>query len=243
MENDDNKLLKEIKEIKRRLGAIERETMSSLEDQLFFGLVFSLAVFFLAFPAFNVVSFLQSSMNFDYDLAMNTAEGMKYSGILFLVIISAMRYYGAISPTRTSKKLRVLSFQLLMLMANFLLLFLVLNSTTSLSVILGITTIPTAISILLIIYVLLAIVEKRVLGFYASRKLILKKDVEPLASLVSILATLSVALTIIIILSVRSMDLTIPPVLNFPTLMLVLFLLVAVWRLIQKRRRLKRVQK
>lgn len=241
LENDENELLKEIKDIKRKLNAIEKESKASLEDQLFFGLVFSFAVFLFAFPVVEVTYFLQTSLAFDYDAAMRTAEGVRLAGIVFLLVASLTRYYGAIGSKKTAKRFRFESIEFLMFAVGFALFVFVVNATNPLSAIVGFMSIPIAILILFIVYLLLGILERRILALYGCKQLILKKDMNPVAS--PLLAILTLSLLIMIIVNVISWQfgLIFPSELNLPTLLLVFFLIAMVSR--QRRRRSKRVQK
>jgi uncharacterized integral membrane protein len=96
-----------------------------------------------------------------------------------------MRYYSASvkDEIRKSQRWRLLSILFALISFELFLFFLVINVTFPLPADFGWMNLPLGIVILFAIYRFIAyFIEKRMLSFYAHKKLILKKHIEPIVS-------------------------------------------------------------
>jgi len=178
-EQDEIKeLIKRIKNLESKIAKLERESRMGLEDQLSFGVIVSLVVFFLALPLDQVTSFFQNSVTLSLDTSSRIAESVRNTGLLFLISASASRYYAAVSGQRSSKKYRLYSLQCLIMAWNFFILLFGINVTSDASLVLGSMSLPVVSIALVIVYYLMILFEKKALNFYASKEFIYKKDVK-----------------------------------------------------------------
>jgi len=176
------KLIEKIKELESKIVRLEKESRTGLEDQLFFGVIISLVVFIITLPLTEVTSFFHNFTGFSLDLASSTAESVRYSGLLCLILASATRYYGAVSDPRTSKRFRLHSLLFLIMGWDFFLFIFVVNASLNVAWSLGPMSLPVASIILFFTYFLMIFFERKAQNFYASRELIFKKDVDPIVS-------------------------------------------------------------
>ena len=192
MSDENNESPKILKKIDKRLRRLERDLKTSSEDQLFFALVFPLAVLFITIPLGNLIMFFQDFAKLTPELATSAAESVRNAGIICLVISSAVRYYGAVvSHVHRSKMARVVSLELIIMAWDAFLFIVVILITFNSSNLLGAMTIAVAILASLTIFICMTWVEKRILKFYASRFLIFKKDVTPFVSSFFVLNVIS----------------------------------------------------
>jgi len=181
-ENIDERL----QEIEKKLTRIEKESRVGLDDQLFYGLVLSFLLFFLAIPLPDVTNFLLASFPFDPPTASNVALGLKNAFVVLLLLSVVFRYYAAVKLGKGHRLWSILflfvAFDLFVWNLAFALGnplvpppgYTVESAFFSLSV---------TYIVLLVIYLLIGkFAESRILGFYAKRELILKKYVRPIAS-------------------------------------------------------------
>jgi len=181
-EETNKELIERIKKMERKLDKVEKSSRIGLEDQLFFGFIISLVVFLLSLPLTEVVSFFQNVTKFGLELATNTAETTRNTGLLCLFLASVARYYGAISKPRVSKRYRLWSLRCLLMGWNFFLFFFVTNACINASLMFGGMEIPIASVVLAGAYAIMLFLEKKALRFYASRELVFKKDVKETVS-------------------------------------------------------------
>ncbi len=169
---------------------------ASSEDQLFFALVFPLAVLLVTFPIENLTLFFQDFTKLTLEHAEGVARTLKYAGVICLLSASAVRYYGAAcGRVRRSKTARVLSLELLIMAWDAFLFAFVVSVILNYSELFGVFPIPVAAFASLLVFLSMVWIEKKVLGFYASRFLIFKKDVTPIVS--NLFARLGLALYIV----------------------------------------------
>ena len=182
-----------LERIEERLKRIERDLKSSSEDQLFFALVFPLAVLFLTLPTGNLRLFFQDFAKFTPSQANSVAQTVLYVGFSCLLISSILRYYGAVvGRVRRSKVARVFSLELLIMAWDAALFLFVVTALLNAHELLLEYTFPIAGFATLLVFIGMVWIEKRVLAFYATRFLIFKKDVTPIVS--SFFALLALAL-------------------------------------------------
>jgi hypothetical protein len=180
-ENDEERQVS--RRIEARLKKIERDLAASSEDQIFFGLVIALLIFLVTIPYIDLQKPFEEVLRFTGETSRSLALTIKYAGVVCLIVAGVARYYGVIvGHARRSKTARVLSIECLIMAWDAFLFSFVLSTVFHLSAILGITTVPLAAALALGVSIGMARVERRVLGFYASRYLIFKKDVTPIAS-------------------------------------------------------------
>ena len=194
--DENNESLQTLRRIEERLRRIERDLKASSEDQLFFALVFPLAVLLVTLPIGNLTLFFQDFAKLTAEHAESVAGTIKYAGIVCLLGSSAVRYYGAaIGRVRRSKTARVLSLELLIMAWDAFIFTFVVSTILNFSELFGVYAISVAAFASLLVFLCMVWVEKKILGFYASRFLIFKKDVTPLVS--NLFARLGLALYIV----------------------------------------------
>jgi hypothetical protein len=181
-ENIDERL----QEIEKKLTRIERESRVGIDDQLFFGLVLSFLLFFLAVPLPDVTNFLLASFKLDPGAASNVALGLKNAFVVFLLLSVVFRYYAAV---KLAKGHRLWSILFLFIAFNLFVWNLVFAIGNPLVPPSGYTiensfvSLSAAYIVLFVIYLLIGkLVESKILGFYAKKELISKKYVTPIAS-------------------------------------------------------------
>jgi hypothetical protein len=206
-EETNKELIERIKKMERKLDKFEKSSRIGLEDQLFFGFIISLVVFLLSLPLTEVVSFFQNVTRFSLDLATNTAQTTRYSGLGCLFLASVMRYYGAMSKLRVSKRYRLWSLRFLVMGWDFFLFFFVTSACVNASLIFGGMEIPIASLVLTGVYVAILFLEKKALRFYASRELIFKKDTQETVSWAFLALTFSfyIAFVVEFVVTIRGM--------------------------------------
>jgi len=173
-----------LQEIEKRLAKIERESRIGTDDQLFFGLVLSFLLFFLAVPLPDIASFLVTNFGLSDAGASNVALGLKNVFVLFLLLSVAFRYYAAL---KLNKGFRLWSILFLLIAFDLFLWNLVPNLGSTIS--LGNTTESRFASISFSYIVLFAIysfmarfIESNGLKFYANRELLSKRYAKPIVS-------------------------------------------------------------
>lgn len=166
-------ILNKIKDIEEKLETLEDQIKGievkshlNLEDQLFFGLVFSLLILVITFPSINdMVSFFE-----DIPLTSSNAFSTAFSLKLFLIVTlfpaSLYRYYGAIRKSQFAQYQSIRSLLFTSFFFVFMIIFVFLGQF--LYEIVG----ENMLSILSLILILLAlglgVAEKMILGFYHS---------------------------------------------------------------------------
>jgi hypothetical protein len=166
-----------IKKLEKKIAKLEEESRTSVEDQLFFGVIISLVVFVLELDIPEVVSLFQTA-GFTLDTASSIALGVRNVTLLCLIAASATRYYGVVSGKMKSRTYRLRSLQCLIMAWNFFIFLFTVNALSDI-ISLGSISLPVALFIMLVAFLLMKYLEKKILSFYASRKLIFKKDVYP----------------------------------------------------------------
>lgn len=179
-EEEEKELLDRIKKIEKALAKIDRESKVGLEDQLFFGVVVSLALFFLALPFVESTSLLQTVFLFDYTTALNIATTFRNSSVLLLLSSMLLRYYGAIKP---HKGARLWSILCLLFSFDLFLFSLLPALTNNISIEMKPIAIPLTYFVLFVIYwVMGKYVEPSIISFYAERGFVHKRYSEPIVS-------------------------------------------------------------
>lgn len=187
MKSEDSQLeeiQKKLEKIEKRLKGLEKNSLSDLEHELFFGVIFSLAILFLTIDPHEIAQFFVS-IKFPEDVALEVANSIKTWGALLTFSSAIIRYYSALvsDEVRKSQKTRLASIVLIVMIFELFLFFPVMKIDLPLPEQISIVNLPLKIFILLIIYRFIAyFLEKKLLTFYASKKLIMKKDVDPIVS-------------------------------------------------------------
>lgn len=182
LQDDNEKRIEILEKIEERLHRIERDLRTSSEDQLFFALVFALAVLFITLPMDSVRFFFQEFARLTPTAANSVAQSILYVGLLCLLLSSVVRYYAAVvGKVRRSKSARVLSIEFLIMAWDGALFAFIVSVVLNINL-LGIYKIPFAALTSLATFTLMVWIENKVLGFYASSFLIFKKDVTAIAS-------------------------------------------------------------
>lgn len=167
------KRLKKLEDIEKRLGiledrikSLEVESHLGLEDQLFFGLVFSLLLLVITFPSINDMVSLFEDMPLVSSNAFSYAYSIKFVLIVPLVPACICKYYGAI---RRSQFAQYQSIGLLLL-ASFFFVFMIVFVFLGqlLSQIVGENMLPILFFTLILLGLGLGVIEKSVLYFYHS---------------------------------------------------------------------------
>ena len=103
-----NEILEKVKgleaEIKGQKTDSINESLRSNEDQLFFGVIITLLVFFVTLPINDVSSFLQSIFNVKQDIAVSNAGYIKYTGIVAFLVSTLLRYCAVVTVGRNQSK-------------------------------------------------------------------------------------------------------------------------------------------
>lgn len=166
-----------------RLRSIERALKSSAEEQLFFGIAFSLLVLFITLPMNDVISFLRNILPLSYDLAAKSAIGIRGVGIVFALSASFLRYYGSMCGEQTCKRTRYFSILSLLMGFEFFILIVGQNTFYGIAVRTPLASISFGTLLMTIIFAIIFLFEKRMLDFYTSRRLIIKSEAVPVVSL------------------------------------------------------------
>jgi len=183
LESENHEAQQPLERIENRLKRIEKDLAMASEDQLFIGLVFSLAVFLGTLPFSDLTQFFQDFAKFTAENGATVAQAIKFGSVLCLLLSTAARYYGiVVGRVRPSKAARAVSLELLIMAWNAFLFSFVISIIFNLSIILAVWTIPVAAIVALIVFICMARVENKILSFYASRYLIFKRDVTPVVS-------------------------------------------------------------
>ncbi len=190
-EERENELVKRIKKIEKKLAKIERESRVGLEDQLFFGLVVSVALFVVTLNVADMTYLFHNILMVDYNLAVALSESIKNISIVFLISSAILRYYGAVKP---HKGARLWSFLCLLASFDFFLLFLLPRLTLNeVLVRVRFWAFPLSHVLLFFIYLFMGkFIERRMISFYAKRGFVLKRYSKPLVSF--LFAVISVSL-------------------------------------------------
>jgi hypothetical protein len=174
-EGEVDEVLTEIKALKKRLKQIEKASRRDVDDQLFFGIVFSFLLLFITIPTSDVVLFLEK-LGVPLEYAPQTTNGIKAIGIGSMLISSLFRYQGALLDKRTSMKKRYHSIASMFFGFYFMLFLIVANTSTQLILSLGGMWISMPLPLLGLIYFVLGFFERKILEFYNSKNLIMEKD-------------------------------------------------------------------
>lgn len=180
--NIDEKL----QDIEKKLAKINKESRVSTDDQLFFGLVLSFLLFFLAVPLPDVTSFFQTTFGLSGTDASTLALGLKNSTVFFLLLSLAFRYYAALKFHKGS---RLWSILFLLTAFELFLWNLFLSLRSQISGLIGNPPESLYVASLLsyamsfLSYSLMAkYVESKGLEFYADKQLIQSKYARPFVS-------------------------------------------------------------
>jgi hypothetical protein len=114
-------MAEKLQELDHKIEASEKVSKLGLEDQLFFGLVFSIGVLLITYPSVSDLSLLfEKSLGLQSFLASNLSYSLKLVIVLSLLLSGFLRYYGAIQENGFYK---YLSLELVMFSVNFFFAF------------------------------------------------------------------------------------------------------------------------
>ena len=149
-----------------RIKSNEAESHLGLEDQLFFGLVFSLLLLVITFPSINDMVSLFENIPLISSSAYSYAYSIKFILIVPLFPASVYKYYGAIRKSQSAQYQSV-SF---LLLASFGFLFMILFVFLGqfLDQIFGENMLTILFLILILLGLVLGVIEKMILDFYYS---------------------------------------------------------------------------
>lgn len=82
-------------ELRQLSGEIDLKSRLGLEDQLFFGVVFSLLILAMTFPSIEDLALFFKNAGLSSDTALYSAQGLKVVLISGLLAASFSRYYGS----------------------------------------------------------------------------------------------------------------------------------------------------
>lgn len=168
----------------QKIEKLDKDSKVTGEDQLFFGLLISLTILFLTLPRNDLITLL-STLNKPY--ANYYANLIQFSGLGFFVISGVARYLAIMSSKiKTGESFRYFSLEFLIIGFDFIPFVFALNlvGLSNNVLIFSITF-----TILSLLSGLMVIIEKRVLVFYESRRLIPLKS-KLLASRIFLLVSL-----------------------------------------------------
>ena len=207
IEESEQKILQKIEELKQKIEELETKSVLSIDDQLFFGVVFSLIILFATLPITELSSLIGYMSGLSIDQASIFAEKIRIVGFSSMLISCLTRYYASISEGETSKRSRFYS--LLFFIAGLeTLLFILITSAFPSPITtsrrgenwkLYITTyLPLGAFILIPVYFAAAYMENRILKFYRSKGLISDKYTKTIVSSFFLMLDLSLCITLII---------------------------------------------
>jgi len=214
-----------IKNLEERIKKMEKKSFLSAEDQLFFSVVFSLLIVFVTLPFNQLASLLEQVFGFSQSLALLIAERIKIVGIVSMLFSSITRYCGAVSGENSSKRFRfysvfsfVIGFDILLLMvvtSAFPFEILVFSEKGASWQLYTKLTIPLGSLILIPVYIAVIYLEKKILIFYKSKDLILKKHANIMASPTFLAISIGTCLNLtIVVLVMKIFHNSIPYALN-----------------------------
>lgn len=159
------------KDFKRFSDMMDRKSLLSLEDQLFFGMVFSLLLLAVTFPTIEDLTSLFVWFTVNPDSALRTAQSIKAFLIGGLLASSFLRYYGCIKGTKKFRRFtldfKFLSIEILILSSCFFLAPLVTTAfsswITKINPFLGFFSALTA----MLVFLGIGVLEKRWVSLYA----------------------------------------------------------------------------
>ncbi len=169
--NINIEILDKLQEIKEKLGiledrltSIEKRSHLSLEDQLFFGLVFSLFILFITFPSTtDMIEFFEAFELVHFPVMLT--YGIKLMLITTLFLSSGLRYYGAIRKSQLAISISVKA--LLIGIYGFVLEIAYIFPGSFIFQILGEKMLLLVSSLIITLLALgLGVVEKAILDFY-----------------------------------------------------------------------------
>lgn len=179
---DDDTVNEKLEDIDGKLKDIEKAFKSSSEEQLFFGIAFSLLVLFITLPMNDAVNFLQNLFSLSYDLATKSAIGIRAVGIVFALAASLLRYYGSMCREHTSKRMRLFSILSLLMGFEFFIFIIGQNTFWGIAIRTTWVIIPLGTLLMTIVFGFIFLLEKRMLDFYVSKRLIIRSEAIPIVS-------------------------------------------------------------
>jgi hypothetical protein len=197
--NEDNQE-KKIDEVIKKLNDLEEEVKSQktdslaesvkvAEDQLFFGLIIALLIFFINLPVNALASFLQSVFVWSQSgTALTNATDIKYLGIAFFLFSSLARYATVVTyhEQEISKKFRYASFESWWLGLDMIILITTINLFATLTHFLGLSGLAVTLFILTFIFLGMSVLERKVLKYYVHQNLMLEKYSSPIGLVFSV---------------------------------------------------------
>ena len=201
MEEGEASFSEELGKIHRELNAIKKDSEVTQEDQLFFGLVVSIAFFVITMPLDLLAAFFQSAVKLDFVAASFAATFIKNTSIGSLVLSILLRYYGAVKPHKVARLWSILS-----LIIGFDIFLFVFTSNIGMGA--AIFAGPIAFHLFLLIAELLYVgvgkfAEKKIVTFYIDKGFAPKKysKMPPISYLFAMLAfSVNIAFAVEIVL-------------------------------------------
>ena len=196
-EKKDDKILKKIGEIENKVESQRKESLTSTEDQLFFGFIISLLILFVTLPINDMASFLEDVFNVSQATAVSNAGYIKYVGIIIFLVSSLTRCCAVVSNQDISKRFRFASFEALWVGLNIIILTITINLISLLSPQIGPLGLSITFLILTGIFIGMFIVESYILKIYTKREFI-SEGQKPYASVLflGIMSGIAVALLV-----------------------------------------------
>jgi hypothetical protein len=180
----DDDVGEELRNIEGRLRTMEKASKSSSEDQLFFGISFSLLILFVTLPMSDTAVFLENVFGLSSFLAIPTASGIRILGIIFSLGASLARYYGSMCGEQKCKGMRFLSILLLTMGFEFFMFIIWQNILFGMTLNTGnrVATFSIGTLVLAVALCFVSYLEGRMFDFYASKGLVSRSLAQPWVS-------------------------------------------------------------
>jgi len=195
---ENKEIIDKLKDLDSKIDRLKKEAFVGLEDQLFFGVIIALLILFVTLPINDLGVFFQNTFGLGQDEALNVAGTIRYLGIVIFLVSTLARYYAVISNQNTAKRSRHLSIEMLILAFNTIVLVVVVNLVPIFGIYIGPFGLSMALFVLVILYIIMIPLEKRILKIYANKGFIFKKDTTfPYASLATLIIVLAICIAVL----------------------------------------------
>jgi len=166
-----------------KLEEIEKKNRQNLEDQLFIGLIISLALLFVTFPSLADFSlFFQKYLNAPLESADSWALALKIFFVIGFFFSALSRYYGAI---QNSEKWRYWSIEALFFIISYLIAGILIGGIgAGLIEVRANELFMLILTVLVVATYLVGLLERKILQFYLEMGQIKSGDLLPLVHIV-----------------------------------------------------------